>query len=360
MADLLSPLALPCGLTLQNRVALAPLTNLQSHSDGTLGDDELRWLIRRARGGFAWISTCAAFVSEQGHAWDGQLGVSSDAHLPGLTRLAEALREAQAPSLVQLHHGGVQARLAEDPISTGGPEGARAATEADLQQVVADYVASARRAERAGFDGVELHGANGYLFTQFLAPEDNPRTDRYGGDLVGRARLLRETLQAVRAAVAPGFAVGVRLSPVDTWSRRGLVLADSLQVGRWLAEDGADFIHLSLRDAGGPPPFEVGEGPVAAAFQAALPPEVAVVAAGGVWTREEGQRALESGADVVALGRSAIANPDWPQRCAAEGLAPVRAPFAPEHLRDVAVGESFLTYLLRFPGLVVGGKPAHE
>ena len=360
MSDLLAPLTLPCGLELPNRAVLAPLTNLQSHSDGALGDDEYTWLLRRATGGFGWVSTCAAHVSEQGHAWDGQLGIHSDACLPGLTRLAAGLRGAGAPSLVQLHHGGVQAKLADDPISTGGPEGARAATEAELQQVTADYVAAALRAERAGFDGVEVHGANGYLFTQFLAPADNPRTDRYGGDLGGRALLLRETLRAVRAAVAPGFAVGVRISPVDSWSRRGLVLADSLRVGRWLAEDGADFVHLSLGTAAGPPPFEADEGPVAAAFRAALPPEVAVVAAGGIWTREDAQAALDCGADLVALGRAAIGNPDWPRRCGAEGGAPVRPPFAPEHLRGAAVGEAFLSYLSRFAGLVAGGAPARE
>lgn len=352
MESLDTPWTLPCGLTVPRRVALAPLTNLQSHPDGTLADEELRWLVRRARGGFAWISTCAAFVSPQGHAWRGQLGIADETHLPGLTRLAAALREAGATPVVQLHHGGVQARLAADPISTGGPDGARAATDDDLRRVIDEVAAAARRAERAGFAGVELHGANGYLFTQFLAPADNPRTDRWGGDLAGRARLLREALRATRAAVSRSFAVGVRISPVDTWERRGLVLADGLRLGRWLAEDGADFLHLSLREAAGPAPFEPEAGPVATAFRAALPPTVPLLAAGGIWTTADAARAREAGVDVVVLGKAAIGNPDWPRRRAEPGWEPARPPFSRDDLRAAEVSEAFLAYLERFRGLL--------
>ena len=141
---------LPCGLEIPNRIAMAPLTNTQSHADGTLADDELGWLEMRARGGFRWISTCAAFVSEEGHAWKGQLGIASDSHLPGLTRLAAALREHGATAVVQLHHGGAKAALSPGrPLSTvdGGPAGCRGATPDDIDRVTADFVAAARRAE---------------------------------------------------------------------------------------------------------------------------------------------------------------------------------------------------------------------
>jgi len=356
MTGLDSPLILPCGALLPNRVALAPLTNTQSHDDGTLGDDEYRWLLRRARGGFGLLSTCAAYVSDEGKGWPGQLGVADDAHLPGLTRLAGALVEAGSTPIVQLYHGGAKAFAAPvERLSTGGPEGARPATAADLDRIRADFVAAALRTQRAGFAGVELHGANGYLFTQFLAPHDNPRDDDWGGDLAGRAKLLRDTLQAVRAATQPDFIVGVRISPVDTWDQRGLVLADGLQLGRWLAEDGADFVHLSLRDAAGPAPFEQDTGPVARAFREALPAEVAIVAAGGIWDRADAERAMAAGVDVVSLGKAAIGNPDWPRRVSDADWRPVRPPFAVQHLRDVDVGEAFLGYIGKFAGLVEGG-----
>ncbi len=350
--------SLRCGLEAPQRIALAPLTNTQSEPDGTLGDDELRWLSRRAAGGFPWISTCAAFVCEEGHAWKGQLGISSDAHIPGLTRLATSLLEDGATPVVQLHHAGAKASLCPGrPLSAvdGGPTGSRGATPQDIERVTGDFVAAARRAAEAGFAGVEIHGANGYLFTQFLAPADNTRTDDYGGDLVGRARFLRETLRAVRSAVPSGFAVGVRLSPVDLWDRRGLVLDDGVAVGCWLTEDGADFIHLSLRDAAAAPPNEPDRGPVARAFREALPADVPIFAAGGIWTREDAARAVDAGVDVVVLGRAAITHPDWPAVSAAPGWEPNRPPWRPDYLTSVDVGPGFLEYLRGMAGMVEDG-----
>lgn len=358
MNDLDSPFSLPCGLEIPQRVAMAPLTNTQSKPDGRLGEDELTWLSRRAAGGFRWISTCAAFVCDEGHAWNGQLGISSDAHIPGLTRVAASLVERGATPIVQLHHGGAKADLSPGrPLSTvdGGPARSRGATRQDIERVTGEFVAAALRAESAGFAGVEIHGANGYLFTQFLAPADNTRTDEYGGDLAGRARFLRETVQAVRSAVSARFAVGVRLSPVDLWDRRGLVLDDGVAVGRWLVDDGIDFIHLSLKDAAAAPPHEPDRGPVARAFRAALPVDVPIFAAGGIWTRAEADRAALAGVDVAVLGRAAIAHPDWPSVSAEPDWQPIRPPWNSDYLRSVDVGAGFLDYLRGMSGMVADG-----
>jgi 2,4-dienoyl-CoA reductase-like NADH-dependent reductase (Old Yellow Enzyme family) len=359
LSDLLDPVPLPCGLTLANRAGLAPLTNTQSHPDGTLGDDELRWLVARARHGWGYLSTCAAYVSEEGHAWRGQLGVATDAHLPGLTRLAAALRAEGAQPIVQLHHGGKVAEQAPgEKLYTTDGDGVRGATAADLARVIDDFVAAAQRCAAAGFSGVELHGANGYLFTQFLAPADNPRTDAWGGDLAGRAKLLRDALRAVREAVPAGFAVGVRLSPADTWSRRGLVLADGVQVARWLAEDGADWIHLSLRDATAPPPFEEGAPVVARAVRDAVPAHVPLLAAGGIRTAADVARARAAGIDVTVVGKAAIRHADWPARVLDPAWAPEPMPWTEEALTAEAVGAAFLAYLKPYAGMVVGGREA--
>ncbi len=360
MSSLLDqPLTLPCGLELPNRMALAPLTNTQSNPDGTLHDDELRWLARRAAGGWGLISTCATFVSAEGHCWVGQLGASTNAHTPGLERLADAIWEAGAPPIVQLQHGGAKADQAPQRLGTADGDGLRGATEADIERVIGDFVAAARRVEAAGFAGVELHGANGYLFTQFLASLDNPRTDGYGGDIAGRARFLRETLRAVRGAVSFDFAVGVRLSPVDTWTQRGLALADGVQVAAWLAQDGADFIHLSLGDASGPAPLEPGSPPVVTAVREAVDPRVPVFTAGGIGTRADAERALAAGAAVAVVGRNAIAHPDWPRVSAEPGFEPMARPWGPDYLRSVDVGPGLLRYISNFPGFVVGGAPPH-
>jgi len=358
-ADLDAALTLRSGLVLHDRVALAPLTNTQSQADGSLSDQEYRWLVRRARDGFRFVSTCAAYVSDEGKAWRGQLGAATRAHVEGLTRLADGLHEAGAHAVVQLHHAGAKATEAPVRLSTAdAPDhNVRGAGRVDLARVVDAYVEAARRAQRAGFDGVEIHGANGYIFTQFLAPRDNPRTDEYGGSLENRARLIRETLRAVRSSVGSGFTVGVRISPVDVWNVRGLLLADGVALSRWLAEDGADFIHLSLSDASGPPPHEVGTGPVARAIRDALPEEVPVFAAGGIWTLDDAQRARAAGVDVVVVGKAGIAHPNWSRAVQQAGFEPMRPPWSTEALAARDVGPDFVKYLSGMRRLIEGAKP---
>src|SRR6185503_1270929 len=138
----------------------------------------------------------------------------------------------------------------------------------------------------AGFHGVELHGAHGYLLSQFLSATLNRRTDEWGGSLEGRARLFREVLRCVRAAVPAGFLVGFRISPEDYGNAQGLDLDESLQVTRWLCEDGADFVHVSLWDWRKNSKKRPEEHAVRA-VRAVVPGDVPIVAAGGIWTRED-------------------------------------------------------------------------
>ena len=179
----------------------------------------------------------------------------------------------------------------------------RPATGDDLARVIEQFAAAARRVQLAGFDGIELHGAHGYLLSQFLSATMNPRSDGWGGDLVGRARLIREVARAVRARVGRQFTVGVRLSLEDWGSARGLDLDDSLQVARWLADDGVDFVHASLWNSAAMTKKRPDQHAVAL-LRAALPPEVAVIACGGLWTAADAIALRERGADIIALGRA--------------------------------------------------------
>jgi 2,4-dienoyl-CoA reductase-like NADH-dependent reductase (Old Yellow Enzyme family) len=358
---LYEPLTLRSGAVLPNRIALAPLTNGQSLADGQLGDDELAWLGRCADGGFGWVETCAAYVGLDGKAWDGQLGVDRDDELPGLTRLAARMRRAGGLAIAQLFHGGVRAtqRLSGQPVwsaSTWREDAAtfevpRAATSDDLARVIEQFAAAAARLQRAGFDGVELHGAHGYLLSQFLSATMNPRSDGWGGDLVGRARLIREVARAVRARVGRQFTVGARLSLEDWGSARGLDLDDSLQVASWLAEDGVDFVHASLWNAAAMTKKRPDQHPVPL-LRAALPRDVAVIACGGVWTAADALAVRERGADVVALGRAAICNPDWPIAARAAGWEPRRPPLTRAELAERSVSPVFIGYLTRWKNFV--------
>jgi 2,4-dienoyl-CoA reductase-like NADH-dependent reductase (Old Yellow Enzyme family) len=366
-SSLLYPLALRAGVTLKNRLALAPLTNTQSADDGTLTETEARWLLRRARGGFGLVETCAAFVDFGGKGFDGQLGVHDDVHAAATAGLAADIAATSACGIVQLVHGGARAPsrltgrqpVAPSPFVEESPgfEPPRALTVDEIVALRDTFVAAAVRVQQAGFGGVELHAAHGYLLSQFLSRTMNTRDDGWGGDLEGRLRLLVDIARGVRAACGPGFVVGVRLSPEDRGFARGLDLDDSLEVARRVADDdggAVDFVHISLWDGRAMTKKRPDHHP-ARLFRDALPATTALIAAGGVWTADDAQALMDHGADVVAVGRAAILDPDWVQHVVVEGRAPVRGPRTPAELLSVDVSPGFVQYLRRFPGLVADG-----
>lgn len=346
MHDLLSPFSFRNGVTAPNRAWLAPLTNMQSHADGALSDDELRFLTMRADGGFGVIETCASHVALDGQGWEGELGVYDDKLLPGLTRLASTIRARGAVALMQLFHGGVRspAKLTgQQPWSASAFEEAREATEADIVGAIAAFRDAAVRAHRAGFDGVELHGAHGYLLCQFLSATMNRRGDRWGE----RPLFLRETLRAVRSAVPASFVVGVRISPEDFGNAKGLDLDESLALARALAADGIDFLHLSLWDTTRNTTKRPEQHAVPL-FREVVPRDVPIVVAGKVWTRADAERLFAMGADVVALGRAAIANPDWPRH----PDSPRTPPLTLEELHARGLNATFAEYMRKWKGFV--------
>jgi 2,4-dienoyl-CoA reductase-like NADH-dependent reductase (Old Yellow Enzyme family) len=351
---LFEPVTFASGATAKNRLMLASLTNTQSEDDGRCTREERRFLERRAEGGFAIVATCASHVMKEGKGFPGQLGCFDDALLPGLTELAQRLNAHGALSLVQLYHGGVRSPSAltgVQPTSASvfqedrpGFEAPRAATEADIEAVIEAFEAAAVRCARAGFSGVELHAAHGYLLSQFLSRTMNTREDAWGGPIEHRARLVREIARRVRSAVPPPFVVGARLSPEDYGFARGLDVDETVQVAAWLAEDGLDFIHLSLWDFRRLCLKHPDEHAVRL-VRRALPSHVRIAAAGKVWTREDAESVIGLGADIVALGRAAIANPDWPLRAGEPGFSPVHTPLTPDELAERDVSPSFVRYL---------------
>ncbi len=360
-SPLLEPMTFRNGRTAPNRVWVAPMTNKASHPDGTLSDDELGFLVARAAGGFGVVESCASHVTEDGQAWPGELAMFDDRHAPGWRRLAEAIAPHGALLLGQAFHGGMRTLREEgrpqpwscsaSPEGTPAEEAVREGTPEDFERVIAGFAAAARRLEAAGVDGVELHGAHGYLLCQFLSTALNRRTDAWGGPLEHRARMIRRTMQATRAAVRDAFIVGVRLSPESSPSLPGIDLDEMVQVARWLCEDGADFVHVSLWNAERMTAKRPREH-AARIFRDALPDEVPIVTAGNVWTEAEALAQLDHGADAVALGRAAIANPDWPRRVLDSGGPPARPPLTVDELRERALGPAFVDYMRRWKGFV--------
>ena len=354
MSQLFEPLTLPRGKAMPHRIALAPLTNGQSHADGTLSDAEYHWLTLRAKGGFALTMTCAAHVQACGQGFPGQLGIFSDDHLPGLTRLASGITEYDSRAVVQLHHAGMRAPaelIGKAPVCPSDNEefGAVAMTADEVNAAIEDFVTAAERAERAGFDGVELHGAHGYLIGQFLSPEVNQRTDQYGGSAENRARMLWQIIDGIRERCGDQFQLGLRLSA----ERFGIKFDETIALVKALfASQKLDYIDLSLWDVFKRPHGQ-DSGPTMLEQFAALPRHgTRIGAAGKVRSAEEAEKCLALGADFVFLGRAAIVDHDFPAQLQANpDFQPTAMPAPVSHLEKQGVTPPFMTYLEQF-GLV--------
>jgi len=355
MTGLFDPLRFRHGPAMANRFALAPLTNCQSHPDGRLSDDEFRWLSLRAQGGFGLTMTCAAYVQASGQGFPGQLGCYSDDHLEGLTRLAAAIKSAGSIASMQLHHAGMRAprNLVASPVapSADADTGARALDAGEIEQLVEAFVAAAVRAQRAGFDGVEVHGAHGYVLCQFLSPETNRRTDRYGGTLENRARIFFEILAGIRSRCGGDFGVGVRLSP-ERFGLRTMEVAEVAQ--RLMREADIDYIDMSLWDAFKSPMDESLQGrSLLSIFTALERGDVRLGVAGKIMSGADARHCLEAGADFVTIGRAAILRHDFPLRVRAEpDYAPPALPVTAEYLHSEGVGPAFVQYLRHWKGFV--------
>jgi 2,4-dienoyl-CoA reductase-like NADH-dependent reductase (Old Yellow Enzyme family) len=339
--------------TIANRLAVAPMTTTQSHPDGSISEAESRWLERLAADGYGVVITCAAAVSRTSIAFPNQLSLGDDALLAGLSAVAARLAARGTLGVVQLCHGGARAL----PSLTGveahsasryelplpGFVAPRELSAAQIELIVEDFAAAGERAARAGFGGVELHGANGYLFTQFISTMTNHRRDAWGGSLENRARLARDVVRALRRRVPPGFVLGFRLSFENAGPETGLDLDENIQILEWLAEDGIDYGHLSHLNLAAPSvkyPREIALQYIRARVDRALP----LMAAGGVVSRVDAERALELGADLVAVGRAAIGNTQLPARLArSEALA--RTPYEAASLAALGISDDFLRYL---------------
>lgn len=335
---------------------LAPLTNQQSHEDGTLSDAEHTWLTMRARGGFGLTMTCAAHVQRVGQGFAGQLGCFDDIHIAGLSRLASDITSAGSVAIVQLHHAGNRSPrdlIGEQPVCpSDDPEtGARALTNEEVHKMIDDFVAAAVRAEAAGFDGVELHGAHGYLICQFLSPELNRRTDEFGGSADNRSRVLFDIVEGIRDACREKFNVSVRLSP----ERFGLETSDIVGVYEKLIDTGlVDFIDMSL--------WDVFKNAADDAFAnrrlldvfAEIPRrDVRLAVAGKIYSAQAARRAIDEGADMAVIGRAAIVHHDFPRRVEQNPDFGMRAlPVPADDLRAEGLSDNFIGYMRNWPGFV--------
>jgi NADPH2 dehydrogenase len=315
MAGILEPLTIR-NRTLKNRVVLPPIVVFWAEENGEVSDRQVAHYRRRARGGCGLIVVEATCVAPKGRLSAHQLGIWDDSQISGLSRIAEACRAEGAATLIQIHHAGLSAPsdVTDGPVSASDYQdekrSAREMTTDEIAFVRDSFVDSARRAWKAGFDGVELHGAHGYLLSQFASPIVNQRGDRYGGDLDGRLRLAREIIEGIRASVSDdSFLITCRMGCNEPELDNGIAIARALE------QYGVDALHVSSGFGGSPEPEAPDD------FQASWIAwcgseirkhvSVPVIAVYGIRTHEQASWLLDGRVDMVALARGLLVDPDW-------------------------------------------------
>jgi 2,4-dienoyl-CoA reductase-like NADH-dependent reductase (Old Yellow Enzyme family) len=321
---------------LRNRIVMPPMTTRLSDPDGHVTDGTIAYYMARVRGGVGMITVEMASPSRAGRHRRRELGIYDDRFLPGLSRLTDAIHGGGAKASIQLGHGGGHTRVdicGETPLApsaiphpvfevTNETIVPKAMTHDDIRATTEAFAAAAARAEKAGFDCVEIHAAHGYLISQFLTPFENRRTDEYGGSLENRARFGLDVLRAVKAAVK--IPVIFRIS-VDDYFPDGLPEADGIRVAVWAGAAGADALHIaaghyrSLPSAARMiPPMEYPDATfLDYAAQVKRQVAVPVIAVGRLGDPARATDAVAAGkADFVSLGRTLIADPEWVNKLA--------------------------------------------
>ncbi|WKA28004.1 oxidoreductase [Bradyrhizobium roseum] len=372
-----SPFRFNCGQEISNRFVIAPLTTDASHEDGTAADDELAFVRRRSASGFGATISSAAYIAQDGRSWQG-IGAAHDGHLSSLQRLAEAMRAAGGLAILQIYDGGRIARpdlIGEHTLRAPsavaslrpGAKTPRAMTADEVEGLIASFRQAASLARKAGFDGVEVHGANHYAVHQFFSPRANHRTDKWGGTLAKRMSFPLAVAAAVRDALGPKLIAGFRVTPFEA-EPDGYTLEDSKLLCGELAKLNLDYISVSLDDYRNSRPqgeARVYHGPVAkidvptenpiTAFARIAAGRSAVLASGGIKTRLDAEGAIELGADLVAVGRAVVVDPEWLAKVRSKHEASILAGL-PRDEREIAgalsIPPRMVDYLLSRPGWI--------
>jgi len=319
-------------MKLRNRIVMPPMVTQYGDAKGFVTERARNYYEARARGGAALIIIEATYVHPGGQPFANQLGISDDKFIPGMSELTQAIHRHGARAAIQLHHGGRTAKpeltgmqpIGPSPIAVPGREAPRELSVAEIAENVAHFARAALRARKAGFDGVEIHGAHGYLVHQFLSRSSNKRQDSYGGDLPNRARFFVEIIKATREAVGNDYPVWCRLSGKEYGVEEGTTLEETQETARIAQEAGIDAIHVSASGPGAPnnltsPKFVPGVIiDLAEGVKKAV--SIPVIAVGKI-TPDAAETILAEGrADLIAMGRALLADPELPNKVASGRL----------------------------------------
>jgi 2,4-dienoyl-CoA reductase-like NADH-dependent reductase (Old Yellow Enzyme family) len=332
MNEKFSPLfdsfSFPNGVKLKNRVVMAPMTNFSSNEDGTVTDAEVKYYARRSKG-VSMVLTACTYVTSDGKGFKGEFGADTDEMIPSLRKLASAIKAEGAKAVLQIFHGGRECppELVPDGdiVSAGAVQSERNSAKApreltgeEIEKIIFAFGETTRRAIQAGFDGVEIHGANGYLIQQFFSPHSNRREDQWGGSLEKRMAFPLAVIDEVKKVTAEHagepFIVGYRFSPEEP-EEPGITMADTLELIDALVERNLDYLHVSLNDFWSKPRSgQYDDRSRMEIIHERVGKKVPVIGVGSLYSAEEVIKAFETGVPLLALGRELIIDPDWVEK----------------------------------------------
>ncbi|EFI7102989.1 NADH-dependent flavin oxidoreductase [Escherichia coli] len=327
--SLFSPFMLTEKIKLRNRIVMAPMTTWSANPDGTISEQELEFYKRRSQNVGLVITGCT-YVTPSGIGFTHEFAAYDDRFINSLEKLAAAAKSGGAPAILQIFHAGNKA-IPElvpnnDVISASASSvksgdfmkrvvQSREMTENEIQETIRTFGDVTKRAIKAGFDGIELHGAHGFLLQNFFSPLFNQRNDRWGGDLEGRMRFPLAVLQEVKNVVyeyaTKPFAIGYRISPEES-ATGGLRIEDTYKLLDRLISSGISYIHTSLVSINDSYPVESPNGPrTIELILNHIAGRVPVIAAGKIRTPSQAQEAISTGLPLVAIGKGLVINPEW-------------------------------------------------
>ena len=354
----------PSGVDVKNRIMIAPMTHFSSQENGEVSEQELAYYKERSGGVGAFITACG-YVNIDGKGFPGQFSIADDNTIPGLKKLAEAIQSNGTKAILQIYHGGRQSPPellpTKQSISASGisaeQEGAavpREMTEIEINNTINAFGEATRRAIEAGFDGVEIHGANSYLLQQFFSPHSNRRVDEWGGSLEKRMKFPLAVVDSVKNAVAEyaktPFIVGYRISP-EEGSNPGITLNDTLQFVEKLADQALDYLHVSVNH------FWNGSFRDKSESQSRIIKihekvgnRVPVVGVGSLHTPDEVVEALETGVPLIALGRELLMEPNWIEKIQADEEDQIRTTLSKKDQQELVIPDPLWQRLINVKG----------
>ncbi|MEO5283387.1 NADH-dependent flavin oxidoreductase [Limosilactobacillus allomucosae] len=362
----LTPLKLPNGVTLKNRIVIPPMTERLALEDGTVSLNELDYLNKRS-GGVGMFISPVANVNELGKGFEGELSAADDRFIPGLAKMAAVMKQGNSKAILQIFSAGRKTTSAilrgKQPVSASAVPGRRefnemphALTEAEVEQTIEDFAQAVRRAILAGFDGVEIHGANTYLIQQFFSPHSNRRTDQWGGDVMQRMRfalsIIKRSHEMIEQLGAKQFILGYRLSPEET-EEPGIRIDDTLRFVDVLADQPLDYLHVSMgnlwrKSLNDPDEQRFTILRIKNQLRGRLP----LIGVGSLKTPADVEKAMAAGIDLAAIGREYLVEPHWIEKVQAGREADIRYEVDPNDAEELGLYPplmDFLTSGIPFP-----------